>query len=243
MKRILLGSAAALAAAVLIVAGLIGYALTARPEYEGTIVLEGLERPVEVWYDSLAVPHVWASSLEDLVFAQGFLHARERLWQMELFRRVVEGRLAEILGPELEESDRFLRVLGLWRAAAAEEQALTPRERRLFERYAAGVNAWIRARRGALPPEFLVLRFRPEPWTSRHVAAMIKLMSYDLSAYQASVAATAALRRLGEEKARLLRSSDPAWAPTIIEGPEPPEPPVTAAWLLEAASVAHASNA
>ncbi len=243
MKRILLGVGAALAAVLLVIAILIGYAYTARPDYEGSIAVEGLAQPVEVWYDSLAVPHVWASSLDDLVFAQGFLHARERLWQMEMFRRVAEGRLAEILGPDLEETDRFLRVLGLWRAAGIEEQALTPEERRLFERYAAGVNEWIRTRRGALPPEFLVLRFRPEPWTVRHVAAMTKLMSYDLSAYEAGVEASAALRRLGEEKARLLAPAYPAWAPTIIEGPEPPEPPVAAALLLEAASITRASNA
>ena len=243
MKRILLGAGGVLAAALLVIAILSAYASTARPDYDGTLEIKGLERPVEVWYDSLAVPHVWAASLEDLVFAQGVLHARERLWQMEMFRRVAEGRLAEILGPGLEETDRFLRVLGLWRAAEIEEQALTPEVRRLFERYAAGVNEWIRTRRGALPPEFLVLRFRPEPWTVRHVAAIIKLMSYDLSAYQAGVEASAALRRLGEEKARLLIPAYPAWAPTIIEGPEPPEPPVAAALLLEAASMTRASNA
>src|SRR5690606_6899013 len=122
MKRILLGVGAVLAAVLLLIAILIAYAFTARPDHEGSIVVEGLARPVEVWYDSLAVPHVWAASLEDLVFAQAYLHARERLWQMELFRRVAQGRLAEIFGPELEASDRFLRVLGLWRAAGLEEE-------------------------------------------------------------------------------------------------------------------------
>src|SRR5690606_14965908 len=122
MKRSLLGVGVLLAAVLLVLAILSVYARTARPDYEGSIVVEGVARPVEVWYDSLAVPHVWAASLEDLVFAQGFLHARERLWQMEMFRRVAEGRLAEILGPEPEETDRFLRVLGLWRAAGIEEE-------------------------------------------------------------------------------------------------------------------------
>ncbi|HEX7088822.1 MAG TPA: penicillin acylase family protein [Longimicrobiales bacterium] len=242
MKRILLGVGAVLAAVLLLIAILIAYAFTARPDHEGSIVVEGLARPVEVWYDSLAVPHVWAASLEDLVFAQGYLHARERLWQMELFRRVAQGRLAEIFGPELEASDRFLRVLGLWRAAGLEEEALSPEERRLLERYSEGVNAWIRTRRGALPPEFLLLRIRPEPWTPRHVVAVAKLMSMDLSSYQSDLAAARAIRRLGEQKARLLTPAYPSWAPTILEGPEPPEAPPIAAALLEAASMRRASN-
>ena len=242
MKRLAFVTGALVAVALLAAAGAVWYARTATPDYSGTITLDGLDSAVEVWYDSLGVPHVWARSLDDLVFAQGYLHARERLWQMELLRRVAQGRLAEVFGPRFEVSDRFLRVLGLWRAAGIEEEALAPEERRLFERYSAGVNAWIRTRRGALPPEFLLLRIQPEPWTPRHVAAVQKLMSMDLSSYQSDVANAQAIRRLGEEKVRLLTPAYPSWAPTIIEGPEPPEPPPIAAALLEASSMRRASN-
>src|SRR5207237_6730321 len=160
---------------VLVAGGLLAWLRSSRPDYDATVKTTGLLQRVEVLRDSLGVPQVFASNDADMFYAQGYLHAQDRLFQMELFRRVAEGRLAEILGSRALDTDRFMRTLGLFRAAATAERMLTPEARRMVEAYAAGVNAYIRERSGALPPEFIVLNFRPEAWTVRNRPAIEKL--------------------------------------------------------------------
>jgi len=214
---------------------------SARPKVEGTIALPGLHAAVTVLRDSLGVPMIEAPDEASLVFAQGFVHAQDRLWQMELFRRVAEGRLSEVLGPDLVETDRFLRTAGVWRAAEAQEKATSPDLMRLLEAYAAGVNAFIDTHTGALPPEFLVLRTKPERWTPRHSLALEKIMAWDLSEYSAAQRAALTVR-LGADRLPYLNPDYPAWAPTIVDG-APPAIPEIAARLLESFSISHASNA
>lgn len=211
-------------------------------EYDRDVAVSGIRAPVEIWRDSLAVPHVWAESLPDLLFAQGYVHAQDRLWQMELFRRVAEGRLSEVMGEAGLDSDRFLRTLGLWRAAGENEARLTAEERALFASYAAGVNAYIENRKGALPPEFVALRIEPEPWTVRHSLAIEKIMAWDLAAYGTGLSLARAARELGPERARLLHPAYPTWGATILEDTPLPELPEPAATLLDAGSIARASN-
>jgi penicillin G amidase len=209
---------------------------------EGTVHLPGLAAPVTVGWDSLDVPYVRARSVEDAYFAQGYLHARARLWQMEVTRRVAQGRLAEVLGEKALDSDRFLRTVGLWRAAGAMEAALDPRSRRLAEAYVAGVNAWLTHRRGALPPEFLALHFTPEPWTVRDAMGVEKVMALELSEYERSAAATRAAVTLGDTIRDLLPTY-PGWGPTILGDARPMAVPGLAARLLNALSIVRASNA
>lgn len=178
--------------------------------------LAGLAAPVEVWRDSLGVPHVWAGSETDLFRAMGYVHAQDRLWQMELFRRVADGRMAEILGPDLVSTDRFLRTVGMGRAAAENERILAPEERALMQAYADGVNAWIRGRSGALPPEFVVLRFRPEPWTVRNSLAIAKTMAWDLADWEVGLSLQAAADAVGPELAGELNPPYPEWGPRIV---------------------------
>src|SRR5437867_6491144 len=101
------------------------------PDYDETVTA-AVSKPVEIWRDSAGVPHVWAANDADLYFAQGYTHAQERLWQMELFRRVGEGRLSEIFGESMVDTDKFLRTIGLWRAAALNESRLDPQQRALL---------------------------------------------------------------------------------------------------------------
>jgi len=161
MRRIAL----ALAAVILAATG-IGYwwLRTSLPQTSGTVALTGLKGPVDVVRDENAVPHIFATNSNDAYFALGYAHAQDRLWQMELLRRVGAGRLAEVLGEEAIPVDRFIRTLGLYRFAQAIEERLTPDLRAVFEAYAVGVNAWLSNRSGALPIEFIVLGFEPEPW-------------------------------------------------------------------------------
>lgn len=243
LRRVLLASSLTLAAVTLAAAGGFLYLRTALPLEEGSVRLEGLRAPVEVWRDSLGVPHIWAEGMGDMLFAQGYVHAQDRLWQMELLRRTAEGRLAEILGAALLPTDRYLRTVGLWEAAGRAEAELSDDLREWFDAYCEGVNAWLREPHGALPPELVLLRIRPRPWTPRHVLAIEKIMGLDLSLYGTSRSATLAAKRLGEEGLRHALPGYPLWGPTIVDGPPPPAPPREAAALLAAGSIAHASNA
>jgi penicillin amidase len=230
----------ALAAAALAAAAL--WVHSARPVVDGRRSVPGLSAPVEVWRDSMGVPHIWAQTERDALFAQGYVHAQDRLWQMELLRRVAQGRLAEAMGGALLDGDRFLRTVGLWRAALAEERALDPGQRASLQAYAAGVNAFLRGHRGAPPPELLLLRIRPEPWTVASTLAIEKVMAWDLAEYYASLAVWDGARRLGPERASLILPQYPASGPDILEATPPPPLPAPVAALLESASMVHASN-
>ncbi|HVL35173.1 MAG TPA: penicillin acylase family protein, partial [Burkholderiales bacterium] len=162
-------------------AALGGYAFLRQslPDIEGNIPTPGLAASVEVLRDGFGVPHLFAGSERDAHFALGFAHAQDRLWQMEMNRRVAAGRLAEVLGERALDTDRFMRTLGLRRAAEANLEHLEAETRTHLEAYAAGVNAFLAARR-VLPPEFWLLRVRPEPWTPADSLSLIKLMALDL---------------------------------------------------------------
>jgi penicillin amidase len=142
--------------------------------------LAGLTGPVEVLRDRWGVPHVYASNESDLFLVQGYLHARERLWQMELQRRLALGRLAAVLGPAALDSDRLVRILGLRRVAEQEATGLEPDVAAPVEAYVCGVNAYL-AEPHRLPLELRAFRFRPRPWTVADVLALGKLMGLLLS--------------------------------------------------------------
>jgi penicillin amidase len=135
---------------------------------------------VEVVRDRWGIPHIYAQNEHDLFFAQGFVHAQDRLWQMEMNRRASSGRLSEIFGERTLGTDRFLRTFGLRRAAEEEWRISSPDTRAALEAYAAGVNAFLAQAGGNLPVEFLVLGFRPEPWVPIDSLVFGKLMAYDL---------------------------------------------------------------
>jgi penicillin amidase len=149
------------------------------PKVEGEFRLSGLSARVDVQRDRYGIPHIYAQSLEDAVFGLGFVHAQDRLWQMEMNRRTAAGRLAEILGPAALETDRFLRTLGVRRTADVNLKQIDPETRKLLDAYAAGVNAFL-ATDPVLPVEFLLTGARPEPWTPLDSAAWIKMMAWDL---------------------------------------------------------------
>ena len=151
----------------------------AGPRLRGRLRLPALNGPVEVLRDRWGVPHIYAASSGDLLFAQGFVHAQDRLWQMDFQRRVVRGRLAEVFGPTVLDTDRSMRILGMYRVAEAEVALLSPESRAELEAYAAGVNAAMSAQ--PLPVEFTLLRYRPEPWTPADTLCWAKMMAWGLS--------------------------------------------------------------
>ena len=135
------------------------------PQLDGTIVLNGLSKPVMVLRDEHGVPAIQAASLDDLFFAQGFVTAQDRLWSMDLYRRFASGELSAILGPNYVKRDVYQRTLGFRQVAERAVAALSPRDREYMEAYARGVNAYIAQHQHTLPAEFRVLRYFPRAWT------------------------------------------------------------------------------
>src|SRR5438128_2568280 len=139
-------------------------AKTSLPQIDGTIHVVGVTSPVQVIRDAQGIPHIRAHSMADLCFAQGYVTAQDRLWQVDIARRYGAGELAEILGEEVVPLDREQRILGMTQAAERGASALQPEERALMQAYARGVNAFIETHRDRLPIEFKVLRYQPRPW-------------------------------------------------------------------------------
>jgi penicillin amidase len=170
---------AALVLIVLAVAGGYFHLRQSLPQEEGEVRLAGLAKPVEVLRDGYGVPHISAQSFADAVYALGYVHAQDRLWQMEVNRRTAAGRLAQAFGESALEADRFLRTLGMRRAAEANFRNLDAETQSLLESYAAGVNAYLESQ-PVLPIEFWMTGVSPEPWTPADSLGWVKMMAWDL---------------------------------------------------------------
>ena len=154
---------------------------TSLPQTEGDIALPGLDAQVSITRDERGVPTIAAQSSIDAYFALGFVHAQDRLFQMDAMRRLGAGRLSEVLGPDTLETDRLMRTLGLYRSAEAQVLAASPALKSVLNAYSAGVNAFIGAHEGAWPPEFHLLGYRPEAWRPADSLVWGRLMALDLS--------------------------------------------------------------
>lgn len=179
MQTLLRLAFAAVVLAALAIAAAYFHLRQSLPQDEGEIRLAGISQPVEVLRDAYGVPHIAAKSLRDAIYALGFVHAQDRLWQMEINRRIAAGRLSEILGASALETDRFLRTIGVRRAAEANFKHLDEETRGLLEAYAAGVNAFL-GTDPVLPIEFWITGARPEPWTPADSLGWLKMMAWDL---------------------------------------------------------------
>jgi penicillin G amidase len=171
-------------AVVIVLAAVIAGAVwlvSSLPKTSGHIVVAGIGQPVEIIRDRRGVPHIYAADEADAFHALGFVHAQDRLFQMDFTRLAAQGRLSEVIGPALVDSDRFIRMLDLVGQAEATLQSLEPQWRRLLDAYAAGVNAFLDGHRGAWPPEYLLLRHTPERWHPRDSLLWAKLMTLQLS--------------------------------------------------------------
>ncbi|SDN93962.1 penicillin acylase family protein [Phyllobacterium sp. OV277] len=171
----------------LIAAG-VGYVWLARSvtPATGEMVLADLSAPVTVTRDRNAVPHIVGNNVDDVLRALGFVHAQERLWQMEVTRMAGQGRLSEMFGDKTVSTDRFLRSLGVYESAVASAAALAPEDRKHVDAYVRGINAFInssgRSFASKYSPEFVVLGYKPDEWTAADVIVTLKMMSVTLAA-------------------------------------------------------------
>lgn len=150
------------------------------PQTSGSVDVSGISAPVTITRDSDGVPHIRGQSEADALFGLGYAHAQDRLWQLEMQRRIGNGRLSEIFGKDTLDTDKFLRTLGVNRAAASAADALPPDTRALLDAYVGGVNAFIEGHRDTLPVEFTILGIQPELWSATDVIAWQKMMAWDL---------------------------------------------------------------
>ena len=177
------------ALALMVVSGVGVYYFLSRsvPDYDATWEIAGLSGPVEIVRDNANVPHIFAATDDDVFFGLGFAHAQDRLWQMTMLRRTVNGRLSEVFGTRTVKIDELLRRLDLAGAAAESVAALDPGTRAALDAYARGVNAWIetvnREALGRGAPEFFVFSREIAAWTAADSVAVSKLMSLQLASH------------------------------------------------------------
>ncbi|GGJ52725.1 penicillin acylase family protein [Deinococcus roseus] len=206
---------------LLLLGGAVGYLYysTTAPT-RGTLQAPGLKGKVEVFWDRNGVPHIKAQADDlDAFFALGYVHAQDRLWQMDFQRRVAAGRLSEVLGKDTLSEDRFLRTWGFYRAAEQAYPALSEHTRKVLEAYTAGVNRSLQ--QGKLPLEFTLLGYKPEPWTVIDTLSWQKMMAFDLGGnWDDEVLAARVRQKLGERGVRELFPAYPQDAPTILSQQE-----------------------
>ncbi len=187
------------------------------PQLDGEVSLNGLQAEVRVIRDRHGVPHIFAKNLNDAARALGYLHAQDRFFQMDVTRRVTEGRLAEIIGSRGLPLDKLFRTLDLSGRGAASFSALSPELQAYLRAYADGVNAWLTASGQALPLEYTVLGMTPEPWRAEDAVAWGKTMAWKLSSnWRQDATRAMLLARYGRERTeRLFPPQSPEWPVTL----------------------------
>ena len=166
---------------IALAAAYFGVIRPALPQLDGELALDGLSAPVTVYWDANGIPNIVAENAHDLFFAQGFVHAQDRLWAMESSRRAAHGTLSEVTGERGLKNDVFMRTLGMTEAAEANWDALDADAQASTQAYADGVNAYLALAGSKLPLEFRILGLKPEPWTPIDSLVFGKLISWGLS--------------------------------------------------------------
>lgn len=164
-----------------------------------TVVLDGLKGPVVLFRDPLGIPHVKAGSVADAFFAQGYIHAEDRLWQMESDRRRAAGRWAEVVGQAGVAQDRLMRSFQLYETARQDFEGVAPESRAMLEAYAAGVNAWVASAGEDLPAEFALTGISPEPWQPWDGLAVYKVRHILMGVWEGKLWRAKLLAQVGPE--------------------------------------------
>ena len=190
---------------IVICLGVYVYLRSTLPDYNGEITVPGIIKPVEIIRDAYGMPHIYAQNDDDAYFALGYCMAQDRLYQMDMVRRVVQGRLSEILGPKLVPVDKLFLTISAGKSVE-EIAAKYPHEiTSALRAYAAGVNHFIDHHPGPLPIEFTILGYKPEPWKYSDGLATHYYMAWDLnSAFSIEMLYAAVINKAGENLARAL---------------------------------------
>jgi penicillin amidase len=217
-KKIIIGVSASLFILIVVIV-LLSYLMLRKslPEYDGTKSFAGLKSEVKILRDSHAVPMIIAENEEDAAFALGYVHAQERLFQMDVARRAGEGRLSEVFGSKTIAYDKMFRTIGIFKNVKENYSRLNPLSKKILDAYSKGVNKYIEEAKGKFPIEFDVLDYDPYPWKPEHSLVIAKLMGWELNiSWWTDIAFASLVQKLGAEKAKELLPDFPQNAPTII---------------------------
>lgn len=224
LRIILLGLAALILLVVIAVAIFLPPTIRASyPQTEGEIHLSGLEAQVDVYRDQAGIPHIYASNEHDLFFAEGYVHAQDRFWQMDFQRHTSAGRLSELLGSNTLDIDTFLRTMGWERVARQELDNMDAQSRAMLESYAEGVNAYLSDHSGTeISLEYLFLNilnsnYTPAPWEPLNSVTWAKAMAWDLRGNMDNeIERAILLKTLSPERVAELFPEYPSDAPIIV---------------------------
>lgn len=187
------------------------------PQIDGNLHVVGIKSRVQVVRDPMGVAHIYADNSDDLFFAQGYVQAQDRLWHLEYNRRIARGTLSDIFGATTIKQDRYLRTIGLFRAAQADLAAMSEEDKRPLQMFANGVNAFVASHQDHLPLEFTILGFKPAPWEVVDTIGWGKVMAYNLGGnYEAELARASLIDKVGAAKAKDLMPPYPEAGPFII---------------------------
>ncbi len=223
MKIIKWGLIVLLSTLLIAAIGVYGYLRSTLPDYSGTKSVPQLGNRVEIIRDSFGMAHIFAQNDQDAYFAMGFSQAQDRLFQMDLARRAGHGRLSEILGKSLIKVDKVFRILNSSLPAEEWYDLMTPESREALLSFAKGVNYFLETSDSALPIEFALLGYKPEPWTEFDSMAVMLYMGWAQNyAFKTELLHAAIIDRIGEEMAKELFIDYPSGFPAIIpEGENP----------------------
>ena len=237
----LLGIVAIVGVFAVVIAAITWWSL---PALDGEDTLAGLSAPVRVMRDDDGVPHIFAGNPMDALRALGYVHAQDRFFQMEFARRLITGRLSEVVGAGGLASDRFMRTLGLGRLAEADLAGMEDWTREALDAYAEGVNAWLTSPAAELPPDLMLLGVEPEPWRPADSVLWAKAMALMLSGNWREELLRAQLQAVVPELLPVLYPEDPSGAPTTLAAASAGLPLAAyAAAMPSVFAVASASNA
>ena len=194
--------------------------LTTKSFYEetGRTEVEGLREKTEIFKDNFGVPHIVAGNENDIYFALGYIHAQDRMWQMDISRRVAEGKLSEIFGYEVIEYDKLFRTIGINKISEKLYTELSPKSKEILEQYTNGINAFLNKRIKQLPLEFDVLDYKPEKWKPEHSIMVMRLVGWELTiSWYTDFVFGKIAERFGPEMAVDFFPSYPANGPFIVK--------------------------
>ncbi len=217
-KKIFIGISIVLVS-VLIVGSIISYYMLKKslPNYNDELKVSFIKNKIEIYRDENAIPLIEAANDEDVAFAIGYLHAQERLFQMDIARRAGEGRLSEIFGSKLIPIDKMFRTMEIYKIAKASFPKLNSLSQKVLIAYSKGVNEFIKNSKGKYQVEFDILGYDPELWKPEHSLIIAKLMGWELNiSWWTDIVFSQFVQKFGEEKAKELIPHFPENAPTII---------------------------
>ncbi len=204
---------------LIVAAGYIFYNMlcSSLPEYEGEITSSSIKNSIEIYRDSLAIPYIIAESDEDAAFALGYVHAQERLFQMDMARRAAAGRLSEIFGDKTIAFDKMFLTMGIKNVAYENLRRTSPEVKKILQAYADGVNQYIEDARGNYPVEFDVLGYDPYKWQPVHSLMIVRMIAWELNiSWWTDITFSRLVQKLGEDKVKEILPGYPENAPYII---------------------------